>query len=177
MSALLPQLDLSTYGSQIFWLVITFSILYLSLSRVFLPSIVGLVKKRKNYVDSIRQDIGIENSHIIELEHDKLSTMNKTNSNINDILKSAKAKIEIINSDARDLTENTLIAMQDALWADLKLDIEGDKDIYKNDSVEIFENLVDLFSLKIGLPKELNLIFENNWSKKTNNMIKQYNRG
>ena len=35
----MPQFDLSTWGSQIFWLVVTFGILYLALSRFILPNL------------------------------------------------------------------------------------------------------------------------------------------
>lgn len=42
----LPQLDLSTWGSQIFWLVITFGILYVVLSRFILPRLANGITER-----------------------------------------------------------------------------------------------------------------------------------
>lgn len=42
----LPQLDMSTYPSQLLWLVITFGALYLVLSRVLLPRIANAIETR-----------------------------------------------------------------------------------------------------------------------------------
>lgn len=50
-----PQLDFHTYPSQIFWLVITFAIMYLMMSKVVIPPIRDLVDarnaKRKSDLD------------------------------------------------------------------------------------------------------------------------------
>ena len=176
-AALLPQLDISTYGSQIFWLIITFSILYFSLSKVFLPHIISLVKKREHYIEGIYQDIDVENGKIKELEVENLSIMNKTRSNAGDIIKSAKSKVNSIHNDGMYLTEKKLSAMQDALEADLKKDIEGDKNYYRKNSIEIFKNFTDIFSLVGDFNRNSELIFENNWSKRTNEIINKYNKG
>ncbi len=47
----LPQLDVSTYSSQIFWLVLTFAALYLLVSRSALPRIHEVVSKRKHCIE------------------------------------------------------------------------------------------------------------------------------
>ena len=46
----LPQLDGSTYASQLFWLAIVFTLLYLVLSRVFLPRISGMLEDRRDRI-------------------------------------------------------------------------------------------------------------------------------
>lgn len=51
-SAGLPQLDPSTYPSQIFWLVIMFAVLYLVFSRRVLPEISGVLENRREHIDS-----------------------------------------------------------------------------------------------------------------------------
>jgi F-type H+-transporting ATPase subunit b len=43
----LPQLDLATYPSQIFWLVVTFIILYLMMTKVALPRISEVMEARQ----------------------------------------------------------------------------------------------------------------------------------
>lgn len=48
----LPQLDASTFPSQLFWLAITFAILYLIFSRKSLPEISGVIENRKSHVES-----------------------------------------------------------------------------------------------------------------------------
>lgn len=47
----MPQLDLSTYPSQIFWLVVTFVVLYLLMAHVALPRIEGTVEGRRRKVE------------------------------------------------------------------------------------------------------------------------------
>ena len=45
-----PPFDPATYGSQILWLVITFGILYLVMSRVALPRIGSILDERSNRI-------------------------------------------------------------------------------------------------------------------------------
>jgi F-type H+-transporting ATPase subunit b len=47
----LPQLDVETYPGQLFWLVITFGLLFVLLSRVTLPRIAGSIAARKNRIE------------------------------------------------------------------------------------------------------------------------------
>jgi len=46
----LPQLDIATFGNQIFWLVVTLVVLYLVLSRVALPRIASVLSDRQGAV-------------------------------------------------------------------------------------------------------------------------------
>jgi F0F1-type ATP synthase membrane subunit b/b' len=179
MSALLPQLDFSTYGSQIFWLIVTFSILYFSLSKVFLPNIISLIKKRQSYIDDIYKKIEIEDGTISELENEKLTIINNTKNEINQITKSAKSKIDIINIENKNLIEKNLSAMQDELIAHLKTNIESEKEIKRKNSLEIFKNFTNLFSISSNddLDQKLNSTFENKWSIETDKIIKKYNKG
>lgn len=47
----MPQLDPKWFASQLFWLVICFSVLYLLLSKLILPSLLGVITSRKNAID------------------------------------------------------------------------------------------------------------------------------
>ncbi|HEY8191386.1 MAG TPA: hypothetical protein VIG74_03090 [Alphaproteobacteria bacterium] len=51
-SAGLPQLDVATYPGQIFWLAVTFAILYFYFSRKALPEISGVIENRHEHVQS-----------------------------------------------------------------------------------------------------------------------------
>ena len=46
----LPQLNLSTYPSQIFWLLLTFAVLYLTFSRKTLPQIGAVIANREGKI-------------------------------------------------------------------------------------------------------------------------------
>ena len=43
----MPQLDLNTWPTQIFWLAITFFVLYMVISRIAIPRTGGVIEKRK----------------------------------------------------------------------------------------------------------------------------------
>lgn len=49
-SAGLPQLDFSTFGNQIFWLVVALIATYLILSRIALPRIAAILADRQNAI-------------------------------------------------------------------------------------------------------------------------------
>ncbi len=49
-SAGMPQLDFSTFGNQIFWLVVALVIIYFVLSRVALPRIAGVLAERQGTI-------------------------------------------------------------------------------------------------------------------------------
>jgi F-type H+-transporting ATPase subunit b len=46
----LPQLDTTTFASQLFWLFLTFVTLYLVMSRVALPKLEGVIAERKGRI-------------------------------------------------------------------------------------------------------------------------------
>ena len=47
----MPQLDPSSYASQLFWLVVTFAILYLLMWKVALPRVSALLRERQETID------------------------------------------------------------------------------------------------------------------------------
>ena len=47
----MPQLDLSTFPSQVFWLAVIFVLLYLLMSRVALPRVAALIDARKARIE------------------------------------------------------------------------------------------------------------------------------
>lgn len=46
----MPQLDVSTFPNQIFWLLVTLAVIYFVLSRVALPRIGGVLAARKSAI-------------------------------------------------------------------------------------------------------------------------------
>ena len=47
----MPQFDFSTFPTQIFWLVVCFTLLYLLLARTALPKIGGILEARQRKID------------------------------------------------------------------------------------------------------------------------------
>lgn len=48
----MPQLAVDTYASQLFWLLVTFVVLYLLMSRAALPRIAGAIENRRDRIAS-----------------------------------------------------------------------------------------------------------------------------
>ncbi|MGX0977042.1 F-type H+-transporting ATPase subunit b [Roseovarius sp. MBR-51] len=46
----LPQLDFSTFGNQIFWLLVTLVVIYFVLSRIALPRIAAVIAERQGAI-------------------------------------------------------------------------------------------------------------------------------
>lgn len=53
-----PPFEASTFPSQIFWLAITFAILYLLLSRLILPKLGAIIEQRKGKIAADLDDAG-----------------------------------------------------------------------------------------------------------------------
>ena len=47
----MPQFDPNTFASQLFWLLVTFGLLFVIVSRVLLPRIAGLLEARQERID------------------------------------------------------------------------------------------------------------------------------
>ena len=64
----MPQLDPTYWASQIFWLILVFSILYLSISKIYLPKIKDNLESREN---KIKEDLESANK-FKDLSEEKL---------------------------------------------------------------------------------------------------------
>lgn len=51
----LPQLDISSYPSQVFWLIVFFTVLYFIFSRSILPAIFSTIQKRSLHIQDDRE--------------------------------------------------------------------------------------------------------------------------
>ena len=70
----MPQLEITTYPSQIFWLVVSFLMLYLIMSRIIIPRISFVIKKRETEIKNnvhIAEQI-YEDTKIINDEFEKI---------------------------------------------------------------------------------------------------------
>lgn len=47
----MPQFDPTTFASQLFWLLVTFGLLFVIVSRVLLPRIAGMLEARQERID------------------------------------------------------------------------------------------------------------------------------
>ena len=129
----MPQLDPEFWFSQIFWLVITFGILYLVLSKLILPKISDNLETRKSQV--------LENLELAEKQRNESEEKLKEFDNI--ILKSKIDAKNLFNESRRKLLEDINNKRQ-------KLDDEIDKE------VKIVESEIE--QLKKKSPEKINKI-------------------
>ena len=93
-SAGLPQMDISTFPSQIFWLVVTFSILYVFMWKFAIPNLRNTIEERK---DKISEDI----NEAEKLKSEAEEILNKYESKIS----SSNYDAQKIIADARNLSD------------------------------------------------------------------------
>ena len=129
----MPQLDPEFWFSQIFWLVITFGILYLVLSKIILPKISNNLESRKSQV--------LENLELAEKQRNETEAKLKEFDNI--ILKSKIEAKNLFNESRKKLTDDINSKKQ-------KLEEEIDKE------VKIVEKEIE--ELKKKSPEKINKI-------------------
>ncbi len=97
----LPQLDASSWPSQLFWLAVTFAILYLLMSSYFLPRIGTAIEERR---DRIADDLdkAAESRRMAE----------EAEAAYNRSLADARAKAQAIAAETRDDVVEEVGAMQ-----------------------------------------------------------------
>ncbi len=64
----MPQLDFSTAASQLFWLAVSFTLLYLLLSRFCIPQFVSVIEARKAKIKEGIEEAENTNTKVQELE-------------------------------------------------------------------------------------------------------------
>ena len=83
----MPQLDFTTYSSQIFWFSICFALLYFFVGKIILPRIYNIINERKTAVDS---DLALAKDLDNRLENIQI----KTNSLRDNASKGYNSKLE-----------------------------------------------------------------------------------
>ena len=83
----MPQLDFTTYSSQIFWFSICFALLYFFVGKIILPRIYNIINERKTAVDS---DLALAK----DLDNRLENIQSKTNSLRDNASKGYNSKLE-----------------------------------------------------------------------------------
>jgi F-type H+-transporting ATPase subunit b len=97
----LPQMDVSTFPSQIFWLAVTFGALYLIMSRMVLPRLGAAIEERR---DRIADDLdrAAESKRMAE----------EAEAAYNRALAEARAKSQAIAAETRDEVNAEIAVLQ-----------------------------------------------------------------
>tara|TARA_B100000686_G_scaffold346958_1_gene434635 strand:+ start:985 stop:1491 length:507 start_codon:yes stop_codon:yes gene_type:complete len=158
----MPQLEISTFPSQIFWLVVSFLILYIIMAKVIVPRISSVIKNRENEIknnihisEQLYRDTEIINDEIEKIKNDteteareiinnlRININKKINEN-NQILKNKlKKKLEkdeknIFKKKEKVLKEINKIAFN--LSQEIIKKISNNKNVKKNKLKQIIKN-------------------------------------
>lgn len=66
---MLPQLDLTTFPSQIFWLIICLGVIYYSLANIYIPRLEKSINARKAHINYM-----VEEASKMKIESEKLNS-------------------------------------------------------------------------------------------------------
>lgn len=149
----MPQFDLAVFTSQIFWLAVCFLVLYLAMSKIYLPRIKFILRKRERIVD-----VNTFKAHNLEKE------INELNHNSEDLRKSSALQYKI----AMDLAVKQIAVFREEATNNFRKSVdriidESNSNILRfneessKDSETAINKLVENISQKVfngGLSKE-----------------------
>jgi len=133
----MPQLDPKYWASQAFWLILVFTILYISISKFYLPKIKNNLDNRENKIKNDLEDA----NKFKELSESKLKEYEK-------ILNDAKKEVMKIQMESKNALDKDIKIKKEVIEKEIEKEmIKAQKEIseLKKDSIsdiqKISENL------------------------------------
>ena len=108
----MPQLDPKYWASQAFWLILIFTILYVSIARFYLPKIKNNLDNREN---KIKDDLDDANKYK-ELSESKLKDYEK-------ILENAKKEIIKIQIESKNTLDKNIQSKKETIEKEIEKEI------------------------------------------------------
>ena len=137
----MPQLDPKYWASQAFWLILVFTILYISIDKFYLPKIKNNLDNREN---KIKDDLEDANK-FKELSESKLREYEK-------ILEDAKKEIIKIQINSKNTLDKDIQTKKLAIEKEIEIEIEkAQKEIsdLKKNSVSDIQKISENITLNI----------------------------
>ena len=142
----MPQLDPTYWASQAFWLILVFSVLYISISKFYLPKIKKNLDDREN---KIKEDLD-EANNLKNLSEKKLIEYEA-------ILENSKKEVTKILLESKNKLDKDIQAKKNAMEKDIEIEISKAKkeildlkktsiDSINNISQEITSNIIEKIS-------------------------------
>ena len=117
----MPQLEITTFPSQIFWLVVSFLMLYLIMSRIIIPRISFVIKKRETEIKN--------NVHIAEQIYEDTKIINDE---FEKIKKETQEEARTIINNLKEITSKKIIENTELLKKNLEKKLKkSEKEIFK----------------------------------------------
>ena len=155
----MPQLEITTYPSQIFWLVISFLLLYLIMSRIIIPRISSVIKSRETEIknnihisEQMYKDTEIIND---EYEETKKNIENEARQIINHLKETTNKKITKSTELLKKRLEQKLEKNEQEIINKKKKALKEINKISLNLSEEILKKLTNKKKIKKNTLKHL----------------------
>ena len=140
----MPQLEITTFPSQIFWLVVSFLMLYLIMSRIIIPRISFVIKKReteiKNNVHIAEQIYGDTKIINDEFEKIKKETQEEARTIINNLKEITNKKIientELLKKSEKEIFKKKNKTLKNINKISLNISQEIIKKVLSNKSIK-----------------------------------------
>ena len=129
----MPQLDPKYWASQTFWLILVFTILYISIAKLYLPKIKNNLDDREN---KIKEDLEAANK-FKDLSELKLQEYDK-------ILEDSKKEVIKIHLDSKNKLDKDIRAKKDFMEKEIENEIiKAQKEIseLKKNSISDIQNI------------------------------------
>ena len=149
----MPQLNPEFFVSQLFWLVITFSFLFIFLWRVSLPRISTVLEKRQNKIDENLSSAKELKEHAMKIENEindqinkaKLESDEKIRETINALQEDVSSKLSSLDKDLEKKVsnaENEILKIKDNQMKNINKEIANitKLTIGKITDIELSEN-------------------------------------
>ena len=108
----MPQLDPKYWASQAFWLILVFTVLYISIAKFYLPKIKSNLDNRENRIKDDIEDANKFN----ELSDSKLKEYEK-------ILENAKKEVIKIHIDSKNLLDKEIQTKKNTIEKEIEKEI------------------------------------------------------
>ena len=117
----MPQLDPKYWASQAFWLILVFTILYISISKFYLPKIKENLDNREN---KIKEDL--ENANKFKEDSEKKLKEYKL------ILENAKKEVSKIHFESKNILEKDIQSKKEKIEKEIENEIsKAQKEIFE----------------------------------------------
>src|SRR6266851_222691 len=127
----MPQLDLSTFPSQIFWLAVFFVVLYVLMKRLALPKIEKIIEERRARVEGDLDKAGQMKSEaeaviaayekaLADARHQAQLTMKETSDKLGAIAAERQRQAGAVIAERTTAAEKRIAAAKSAALADLR---------------------------------------------------------
>ena len=155
-SAGLPQMDIASFPSQLFWLVITFSLLYLFMWKFVIPRLGATIEERRDKISNDINDadnLNTEATDILKKYDEQMASASQESNEI--ITNSKKAMLDHLETLKKENEEkvNSLISESQAK---IKAQEEKSKIEIRNATLDTVKAIVSRYIENIPSDEEIN---------------------